>query len=53
MASRDITYCAKECEDMECSRNKKHLDKVVSEDGYNAVAPISWSEWIECEKWRG
>lgn len=52
MASRDITYCVKECDDMECKRNKKHIDKIKSEDGYEAVAPISFSEWIECDKWR-
>ena len=51
MASRDITYCIKECEDMECKRNKKHIEEIVSEDGYKAVAPISWSEWTTCEKW--
>ena len=51
-AWRDITYCAKECDDMECNRNKKHIDKIVSEDGYKAVTAISWSEWIECDKWK-
>jgi len=53
MASRDITYCAKDCDDMGCKRNKKHIKEIVSEDGYKAVAPISFSEWIDCEKWRG
>ena len=53
MASRDITYCAKECDDMECERNKKHIKEIVSEDGYEAATAISFSEWIECEKWRG
>ena len=50
MASRDITYCVKECEDMECKRNKKHIKKIVSEDGYKAVAPISQYHFPECEK---
>lgn len=51
MASRDITYCVKECDDMECKRNKKHIEEIVSEGGYKAVAPISCSEWQTCEKW--
>ena len=51
MASRDITYCAKECDDMECKRNKKHIDEIVSEDGERAVTAISWCKWPTCEKW--
>ena len=25
MASKDITFCFSECENMECIRNKKHI----------------------------
>jgi hypothetical protein len=50
MASRDITYCVKECDDMECKRNKKHIEEIVSEDGYKAIAPISQYHFPECEK---
>jgi hypothetical protein len=52
MASRDITYCVKECEDMECKRNKKHIEEIVSEDGHKAVAAISQYHFPECEKGR-
>ena len=53
MASRDITYCTKDCECTDCKRNKENIKKIMTEEGYKAVAPISFSEWIECEKWRG
>ena len=49
MASRDITYCAKECENTECKRNKKQIKKIISEDGYKAVAAISYSETPLCQ----
>lgn len=49
MASREITYCVKECDDMECKRNKKHIEEIVSEDGYKAVTAISYSEIPLCE----
>lgn len=44
MASRDYTYCIKECEVMECVHNKKHLAKL------GAVSAISWYNYPECEK---
>jgi hypothetical protein len=50
MASRDITYCVKECDDMSCKHNKKHIEEIVSEGGYKAVAAISWYHFPECEK---
>ena len=50
MASRDITYCTRECEHMECKRNKKHVKNIVSEEGYPVIAPISWYHFPECEK---
>lgn len=40
----DYTYCVKECEDMECCHNKKHLEKM------GVVSAVSWSDFIECEK---
>ena len=43
MASRDYTYCTRECEHMDCIHNKKHLDEI------GGIA-ISWSDYPECEK---
>ncbi len=44
MASRDYTYCTRECEEMGCKHNKKHLAKL------GAVSAISWYNYPECEK---
>ena len=51
MASRDITYCSKDCEHTDCKRNKENIKKIISEDGYKAVTAISWGKWPTCEKW--
>ena len=44
VASRDYTYCTRECEEMECIHNKKHLDDM------DVVTAISWYNYPECEK---
>ena len=44
MASRDYTYCTRECEHMDCIHNKKHLDEM------DVVTAISWYNYPECEK---
>lgn len=46
MASRDYTYCTRECEEMKCKHNKKHLDDM------DVVTAISWYNYPECEKGR-
>lgn len=45
MASRDITYCVKECDDVECEYNKKHLKESGAKDG-----DVKWWIYPECEK---
>lgn len=51
MASRDITYCVKECEDMSCKHNKKHIKEIVLEDGsHPAAGALNWWVYPECEK---
>ena len=51
MASRDITYCVKECEDMSCKHNKKHIEEIVLEDGsHPAAGALNWWVYPECEK---
>lgn len=45
MAYSDITFCSRECSNMECKRNQKHL----SED----VKYVSISDFSDCSKWRG
>jgi hypothetical protein len=51
MASRDITYCIKECEDMSCKHNKKHIKEIVLEDGsHPAAGALNWWVYPECEK---
>ena len=49
MASRDITYCSKECENKDCKRNKENIKKLISEEGYRVVTAISWSEIPLCQ----
>ena len=45
----DYTYCVKECEDMGCKHNKKHLYDMEI-DGKKVVTAISWADFIHCEK---
>jgi len=47
----DYTYCTRECEEMNCKHNKKHLEK-IEVNGCKAVSAVSWSNFIECEKGR-
>lgn len=43
MASEDIIFCAnKNCEDMECRRNQKHIKLTISH---------SFSLFEQCENW--
>ena len=49
MASRDITYCTKDCECTDCKRNKENIKKIMTEEGYKAVAAISYSEIPLCQ----
>ena len=44
MTYNDITYCSKECANMECKRNQKHIPKdweIVSMAGFT-----------DCENWK-
>lgn len=42
----DITYCVRQCSNMQCKRNIKHLD------GLDIKLPISQASFDNCEKWR-
>ena len=42
---KDITYCARECSNMECVRNQKHLPEDVKY--------VSISDFSDCSEWRG
>lgn len=44
MTYNDITYCSRECANMECKRNQKHLPK--------GVKIISMAEFTDCENWK-
>jgi len=47
----DHTYCRKECQDLSCKHNKKHLrNKKIR--GMPVVGAIFWDEFLECEKGR-
>ena len=46
MTYNDITYCSRECANMECKRNQKHLPKT------GKIIIISMAEFTDCEKWR-
>ena len=43
MTYNDITYCSRECANMECKRNQKHLPK--------SPIIISMAEFTDCENW--
>lgn len=45
----DHTFCKKECSDMECKHNKKHLDNLYI-NGKKVVGVVGWREFRECEK---
>ena len=44
MTYNDITYCSRECANMECKRNQKHLPK--------SPKIISMAEFADCENWK-
>lgn len=43
MTYNDITYCSRECANMECKRNQKNLPK--------GPIIISMAEFTDCENW--
>ena len=50
MPSTDITYCARECGNMECKRNWWiHRDRIleIGEEVY-----VSQAQFIHCKEWR-
>ena len=44
MTYNDITYCSRECANMECKRNQKHLPQ--------GAKIVSMAEFKDCENWR-
>ena len=44
MTYNDITYCSRECANMGCKRNQKHLPK--------GAKIVSMAEFTGCENWR-
>lgn len=44
MTYNDITYCSRECANMECKRNQKHLPK--------GAKIVSMAEFTDCENWK-
>lgn len=51
MPSTDITYCTRDCENMECKRNKKIL-KVFGGRGGGKTLYISQCSFKDCKEWR-
>ena len=45
----DYTFCVRECEDMMCKHNKKHLEELEI-GGKKVVTAISWSDFTFCTK---
>ena len=45
----DYAYCLKECENMECKHNKKHLEGLEIGEK-KVITAISWRNFSECEK---
>ena len=48
MPSTDITYCTRECGNMECKRNKKTLQILEEERTFY----ISMCDFKDCKEWR-
>ena len=44
MTYNDITYCSRECANIECKRNQKHLPK--------GAKIVSMAEFTDCENWK-
>lgn len=44
---KDTTYCVRECNNMDCKRNMKHLE------GLDIKVPLSQASFEECEEWSG
>ena len=44
MTYNDITYCSRECANVECKRNQKHLPK--------GAKLVSMAEFTDCENWK-
>lgn len=42
----DMTYCVRQCSNMQCKRNIKHLE------GMDIRLPLSQAYFEECENWR-
>lgn len=43
---KGMTFCYRECANMECERNIKHVPEGVLE-------PICMAEFMDCEKYKG
>ena len=44
---KDLSYCVKDCDNMECKHNKKHLqNKFVN--GKKVVTAVNFSEFHMC-----
>lgn len=44
MPSTDITYCTRECGNMECERNIAHTRDIYT--------PLWFSDFKDCERWK-
>lgn len=45
MTYNDMTYCSRECSNMECKRNREHLP-------YEINYFVSMAEFKDCENWK-
>lgn len=45
----DYTFCVRECDNMLCKHNKKHLEELEI-GGKKVVTAISWSDFRDCER---
>lgn len=43
---KGMTFCVRDCTNMKCDRNIKHVPEGVLE-------PICMAEFMDCEDWRG
>lgn len=44
MSTYDITYCVRQCSNMQCERNIKHLEGIE--------VNVSMASFGDCEEWR-
>lgn len=46
---KDMTFCSRDCNNTDCIRNKKNINKPKELDWM----PVAYSDFKECKEWEG